>query len=96
MELNGITQHITNIHIWDSGTVQLLQTKLQHDLHTEEASRAGGVMCKDISTCSCKPAHYFRSLVIGFRSFIEALTIQHIYCAVICTQTNQRHACVGV
>lgn len=96
MELNGITKHITNIHIWDSGTVQLLQTKLQHDLHAEEAPRAGGVMRKDISTCSCEPAHYLRSLVIGFCSFIEALTIQHIYCAVICTQPNQRHARIGV
>lgn len=94
MELNSITQHITNIHIWDSSAVQLLQTKLQHNLHTKEASWAGCVMGKDISPGSCKPVHDLRSLVIGFCSLIKALTIQHIYCAVICTQADQRHACI--
>lgn len=85
MELYDVADHVADIYIGYRSALQLLQSKLQHYLHTEKPSGTRGVMCKYLCTRGNQPVHYLLRLLVRLCHLIKAFTIEHIEYPVICT-----------
>lgn len=85
MELYDVTDHVTDIYIGYRSALQLLQSKLQHYLHTEKSSGTRGVVCKYLCTRGNQPIHDLLRLLVRLCHLIKAFTIEHIEYPVICT-----------